>query len=194
MKLPVLQTPERILLVSALILLSSLSALPQNATYVSVKKCKACHLKQFITWSATKMASAFELLKPGVRPEAKIKFKQDPKKDYTHDASCLPCHTTGYGRPGGFRSIEETPDLAGVQCEACHGAGSEVLKVMTIQNKSYKRSEVLAAGLEVPNEKTCKGQCHNSKSPFVGANYIFDYPSRKTKGTHEHLPLKFPHN
>jgi hypothetical protein len=139
------------------------------------------------------MAKSFELLKPGVRAEAKKKFKQDPAKDYTHDSSCLPCHTTGYGRAGGFRSIEETPDLAGVQCESCHGAHSEVLKVMTIKNKSYKKSEVLAAGLEVPSENTCRDRCHNPKSPMVPANYVFDYPNRKKEGTHEHIPLKFPH-
>lgn len=139
------------------------------------------------------MAAAFELLKPGVRAEAKTKAKQDPNKDYTHDANCLPCHTTGYGKPGGFKSIEETPDLAGVQCEMCHGPHSEVLKVMTIQNKEFKRSEVIKAGMTVPDENTCRGLCHNSKSPFVPANYTFDYEAKKKQGTHEHLPLKFPH-
>jgi hypothetical protein len=163
-------------------------------SYVGAKKCRPCHLKQYTSWSATKMAAAFDLLKPGVRADAKKKAKQDPTKDYTHDSSCLPCHTTGYGKPGGFKSIEETPDLAGVQCESCHGPHSNVLQVMTIQNKSYKRNEVLAAGLEIPGEKTCKDQCHNSKSPMVGANYVFDYAVRKAQGTHEHSPLKFPHN
>jgi len=163
-------------------------------SYVGAKKCKACHLKQYTGWSATKMAAAFDLLKPGVRADAKKKAKQDPAKDYTHDSNCLPCHTTGFGKPGGFKSIEETPDLAGVQCESCHGPHSGVLQVMTIQNKSYKKSEVLAAGLEIPSEKTCKDQCHNSKSPMVGANYVFDYAARKAQGSHEHIPLKFPHN
>lgn len=162
--------------------------------YVGAKKCKTCHLKQYNTWATTKMATAFELLKPGVRPDAKKKAKQDPNKDYTHDANCLSCHTTGYGKPGGFRSIEETPELAGVQCEVCHGPHSNVLKVMTIRNKEYKRSEVLQAGLQIPNESTCRELCHNSKSPFVPSNYNFDYATRKQQGTHEHIPLKFQHN
>lgn len=165
-----------------------------SSSYVGAKKCRMCHLKEYTSWSSTKMASAFELLKPGVRAEAKKKAHQDPGKDYSHDINCVPCHTTGYGRPGGFRSIEETPDMAGVQCESCHGAHSNVLKVMTIQNKNYKRSEVLAAGLVVPDENTCKGLCHNSKSPMIGANYVFDYASKKIQGTHEHSPLKYPHN
>jgi hypothetical protein len=52
------------------------------------------------------------------------------------NASCLPCHTVGYGVPTGFTltnragTLVYTTNLAGVQCENCHGpaanhAGSE---------------------------------------------------------------------
>jgi hypothetical protein len=52
------------------------------------------------------------------------------------NASCLPCHTVGYGLPTGFAftnvngAFSYTTNLAGVQCENCHGpaanhAGSE---------------------------------------------------------------------
>jgi hypothetical protein len=37
------------------------------------------------------------------------------------NASCLPCHTVGYGLPTGFISLARTPRLANVQCENCHG-------------------------------------------------------------------------
>lgn len=37
------------------------------------------------------------------------------------NSACLPCHTVGYGLPTGFTSRSATPQLAGVQCENCHG-------------------------------------------------------------------------
>lgn len=181
-------------LVLAFLLALPTASLAQGPTYVGAKKCKACHLKQFNSWSQTRMANAFDILKPKVAADRKIKAKLDPNKDYTHDPKCLECHTTGYGKPGGFKSIETTPDLAGVQCESCHGPHSEVLKIMTIKNKEYKRTDVVKAGLVVPSEKTCKDQCHNPKSPLVPPGYTFDYEANKKKGTHEHIPLKYKHD
>jgi hypothetical protein len=34
---------------------------------------------------------------------------------------CYACHTTGYGKPGGFISVEQTPELKNAGCEVCHG-------------------------------------------------------------------------
>jgi hypothetical protein len=36
---------------------------------------------------------------------------------------CFVCHMTGFGKPGGFVSFEETPGLADAGCEVCHGPG-----------------------------------------------------------------------
>jgi hypothetical protein len=170
-----------------------LFAMPMNvhAQYVGMSRCRPCHFAEAKSWEQTKMAKAFELLKPGVAAESKRAHKLDPEKDYTHDASCLPCHVTGYGKPGGFESIESTPGLAGVQCEVCHGAGAGYLKpdLMSLQNKEYKRVSLVAAGLNIPDAKTCQA-CHNERSPFYTP---FDFATRKNQGTHQHLPLKYPH-
>ena len=74
----------------------------KGATYIGVKKCKSCHFKQWNSWRKTEMAKAFDSLKPGVKSEEKTKLKFDPNKDYTKDATCLGCHTSGFGLPGGY--------------------------------------------------------------------------------------------
>jgi hypothetical protein len=161
-------------------------------SYVGVKKCKACHLKEFKSWSETKMANSFELLKPGVAAAAKTKAKLDPTKDYTKDASCLPCHTTGYGKPGGFVDLATTPDLVGVQCETCHGPGGTYIQKenMSLQNKEYKKAALVKVGLIGQISKDTCVTCHNSKSPFFKE---FNFEERKSKGTHEKIPLKYAH-
>jgi hypothetical protein len=167
-------------------------ALPAAAQYVGAKKCMPCHIKQHKSWKVTRMAKSFDLLKPGTAADAKKAQGLDPAKDYTTDAECLACHTTGYGQPGGFVSLAKTPKLTGIQCETCHGPGGPYLKphLMSLKNKNYKRDELVAAGMVIPSEKTCL-TCHNEKSPFFKP---FDYEARKIQGTHEHLPLKFSHD
>ena len=183
-----------LLVVAALALWASglSSAAGEGHAYVGSKKCRACHLKEHTSWTATKMAKAFDKLKPGVAIAAKAKAKLDPKKDYTADPSCLGCHTTGYGKPGGFVDVATTPDLAGVGCEMCHGAGGTYLQKehMSLQNKEYKKAELVKVGLV--GEITAKQcvECHNAKSPFFEE---FKFEERKAKGTHEKLPLKYKH-
>lgn len=182
------------------LLLSSASTAvgAEGATYNSADSCKKCHFKQYRSWEKTSMATAFEQLKPGVAAEAKTAAGLDPNTDYTTDETCLPCHTTGYGKPGGFVSIEETPGLAGVQCDSCHGASSGFLEIMTLENKNHAIKDMTAAGLEYPpTEATCV-ECHNDKSPFnasVDPKYAFDFEARMKDeaGVHEHTPLKYEH-
>jgi len=163
--------------------------------YIGANKCKGCHIKQYKSWEKTAMAESFESLKPGVKADAKKKAGLDPAKDYTADAQCLKCHTTGYGKPGGFTSIADTPNLTGVQCESCHGPGSEFRDVMR-KNKNYTLSEIKAAGLIVPSEdETHCLACHSKDSPFnetVDAKYKFVFKER-LKMSHEHYPLKHKH-
>lgn len=160
--------------------------------FIGNKGCRKCHLKQHRSWLETKMARSFELLRPGERAAEKEKAGLDPAADYTTDAECLPCHTTGYGQPGGFVSETETPELAGVGCEACHGAGGEytTTQYMSLKNKEYKRSEVVGAGLTYPIDvETCAG-CHNERSPFFKE---FNFEERKAEGIHKVSPLKYNH-
>ncbi len=164
--------------------------------YVGSKKCRVCHMKQYKSWSATRMANAFELLKPGVRSEAKKKAGLDPSADYTQDPKCLQCHTTGYGKKGGFVNLKDTPKLAGVGCEMCHGPGGSYLKpeYMSLKNKNYKRADLVKVGLvNPPTKETCESLCHNAKSPFFDPKKPFNFEKRKSEGTHKHYPLRYKH-
>jgi len=83
------------------------AAAPQGE-YTGSKRCFACHFKEFMSWKKTKHSQAFANI---------------PKKYYS-DTTCMKCHITGYGVPGGYQGAS-TPDLLGVTCEACHGPGSK---------------------------------------------------------------------
>ncbi len=176
-----------------IILISLLPALAMAAEvphYVGIEQCKLCHLPHFESWDTTRMAKAFELLKPGVRAEAKRKARLDPNRDFTTDPKCLKCHVTGFGQPGGFVSMEKTPQMANIQCEMCHGPGSAYMEMMLKPRGTYTREDYVAqGGLILPSseQNVCTQQCHNSQSPFVPADgYNFDFEDRKAIGTHRH--------
>jgi hypothetical protein len=86
---------------------------PENQTYTGVKRCASCHFEQFMKWKKTRHADAFKLLT--------AKYEKDPK--------CVECHTTGFGKPSGFKDKASSAALVGVTCENCHGPGSEHEKI-----------------------------------------------------------------
>lgn len=76
--------------------------------YLSESTCRGCHPSAHNGVADTAHAGAFATLK---------------RIGQGANAQCLPCHTVGFGQPGGFVSEATTPLLAGVQCENCHGPG-----------------------------------------------------------------------
>ncbi|MBI4717472.1 MAG: cytochrome c family protein [Planctomycetes bacterium] len=169
-------------------------------SYVGATACKKCHLKEHKSWEKTKMAHAIETLKPGQAVEMKKKFKLDPEKDYTQDASCLACHTTGYGEEGGYavpaagddKAAKKAEKLAGVGCESCHGPGSEYVKIFEDIQKTerkYKVEELYSAGLKKMDAGACTN-CHNDKGPTFDPAKPFDFEKQKTQDAHEVQPLK----
>jgi len=112
----------------------------QTHTYVGADKCKLCHKVEHTSWLMTKHAKAFDSLKPADQAKAE----------------CVQCHVTGGKK-----------EFPGVQCEACHGPGSD-FKTMAIMKDKAKAK---AAGLVIPTEKDCV-TCHNKKSPtFKSFNF-----------------------
>jgi len=111
---------------TALLVVGIFAGPSENATYVGSPKCKKCHIKLYKSWQATAHAKNFEVLKMMGR-EA--------------DAECVGCHTTGYGKEGGFVDLATTPKLVGAGCESCHGPGSEHL-AGSLKDKEQKRATI----------------------------------------------------
>lgn len=167
---------------------------PRSMSYLGPQACQECHPEQFASWSKTRMAQSFDALRPGTFTKAKEIAGLDPDADYTDDPSCLPCHTTGYGLVGGFVSAAQTPNMAGVTCEACHGPGGRYAgTVMDVKDPSFATSDAVAVGLIYPPTKRVCIRCHNDESPFVGMEYTFDYEPRVAAGTHRHVQLRYEH-
>jgi hypothetical protein len=113
----------------------------EQARFVGVKGCLTCHgnspRDHYHDWLASRHARAWEAL----RGKEKI------------DPACLSCHATGQGQP--FAPGVAAGDLRGVQCEACHGAGSLYRSLGVMKD----RQSALDKGLAMPTRKTCL-RCH----------------------------------
>ncbi|NOY26336.1 MAG: hypothetical protein GXP62_10735, partial [Oligoflexia bacterium] len=81
---------------------------PSTPGYATASACTTCHLDEFARWTFTDHAKAWQSL---------------IVRKATGNAECLPCHTTGFGQPGGLGELTTLALRAfkDVQCEACHG-------------------------------------------------------------------------
>ncbi len=81
---------------------------PREPRYAASGACVNCHTKEMARWAFTKHARAWEAL---------LLRREDDNPE------CIPCHSTGFGEPGGFGEPTETNirKFKAVQCEACHG-------------------------------------------------------------------------
>ena len=82
---------------------------PGRPFYVGMDKCASCHKPAVAYWRTTVHANAWKTLVDGGK-----------QADY----KCVGCHVTGYGQIGGT-SLGHTQHLENIQCETCHGPGSE---------------------------------------------------------------------
>jgi hypothetical protein len=137
----------------------------EMAKYVGTDTCKMCHWKQYRSWAQTKMAKTFQ-------DSLNAEQREDPE--------CISCHVTGYKKAGGFENYKTTPQMAGVQCEGCHGAGSLYYTDQIMRNKYAS----LQLGMLEQGAKVCIN-CHNEKSPTYPGPFKFD----RNKGAHEHFPM-----
>jgi hypothetical protein len=113
------------------------TATPANARYVPDKRCYLCHKEQAKSHIKDKHANSFKSLTDNNQED---------------NLKCLICHTTGYGKPGGFVDKRSTPELKDVGCQACHGPGSAHVELGL--SKEQKRQTI------DPNVSNSCLKCH----------------------------------
>ena len=117
------------------------SDLSSDLTFIANDDCAVCHNKIFKHWEGTGHASAYETL---------------VKAEHEYDPECVGCHVVGLNYFTGFETIESTPELKGVGCESCHGAGSDHKET---QSKDYGR-------VSVENCEICHNDEHSPNFEF----------------------------
>ena len=86
--------------------------------YVGSEACRSCHKTEYENFTKfAKKAKSFEAIERMQKGLSEEEIK-----------GCYNCHTTGYGRPGGFISLEQTPSMKNTGCEVCHGPGKTHIK------------------------------------------------------------------
>jgi len=143
-----------------------------KSIYVGAKKCKSCHDKEsrgeiYAKWTEMKHSKALESLKSD---EAIAIGKERGIAKPWESGDCLKCHETAYGEPAERKHKKFATEL-GVQCESCHGPGSEHVKIRLAVAKDETQKvedgvirEVEKGEIFLPDEMLCRN-CHNEESP-----------------------------
>ncbi len=139
----------------------------KNPYYVGTRVCGSCHQArqmgdQFDLWLLSKHARAYALLS---MPEAKEIVRLSGITQEPQEAPiCLGCHSTA----AEAEKWEKDPTFFigdGVQCEKCHGPGSEYANAKVMMD----RKASMQAGLKMPAQRDCM-TCHNVKGSHVAVH------------------------
>lgn len=153
------------LLWPAVLLAAFVAGAPKTPVYVGARACADCHGarsmgSQYSLWLHSKHSRAWAALaKPESREIARLSGLRGVEPQQS--VICLGCHATAahtedWEREPEFR-IEE-----GVQCEACHGPGSEYMTESVMRDREAARK----AGLRMPGERECMN-CHLEKGSHI---------------------------
>lgn len=112
-----------------------------SAEYIGVKACAECHSTQYENYK--------KFSKKAHSMDSVIRMQKDLTQSELEE--CFTCHATGFGEPGGFISMKETPHLANAGCESCHGPGSI--------HKETQDSADIKASISIEDCETC----HNAE-------------------------------
>lgn len=80
----------------------------KSEAFAGTAACFSCHQEAGKVWQDSAHAHALLTLE---------------KDGHGRDPECVSCHVVGLDKSEGFRSRKQTPELANVGCESCHGPG-----------------------------------------------------------------------
>ncbi|MCH9030062.1 MAG: cytochrome c family protein [Bacteroidetes bacterium] len=169
----------KIMLISAVILSPLFLSFAQQS-YVGVKTCVMCHKsekqgEQLSIWEDSQHSKAYETLL--TEKADKIAKEKGFETKASETAECLKCHTSGYNVDASLLGKKFKIEQ-GVQCETCHGPGSDYKskKIMKVREKA------VANGLNLyENPLDLCITCHNAESPTM---VEFDFPESWEKIKH----------
>jgi 2',3'-cyclic-nucleotide 2'-phosphodiesterase (5'-nucleotidase family) len=139
----------------------------REAGYVGSKSCERCHLTESEHWQTTTHATAWATLE---------------KTGRLNEASCVPCHTTGYSNSDAFPSRMVPYELQNVGCESCHGPGEVHIQYQEYELYGTITGEEREPGLTdpivlTPPEEVC-ARCHQ---PPYDEGWLYDVKLNRIK-------------
>ncbi|MCO5169255.1 MAG: cytochrome c family protein [Planctomycetes bacterium] len=117
---------------------------PDGGSFVGSETCRGCHPGAWEVFEGTGHHGAYRHV-----------MEKDPARAGLFE--CVGCHVVGHGFEGGFRSLADTPHLAEVGCESCHGVGSN----HALGPPAAKRGYGVRPGFPESWRATCLG-CHDA--------------------------------
>jgi YVTN family beta-propeller protein len=136
----------------------------KKPVYVGARVCARCHAaqgmgNQYSKWFHSKHSQAYAVL---ARPEALEIAKLSGLRTMPQDSAiCLGCHATAWDAEN-WQKDETFHMEDGVQCEGCHGPGSEYVSAEVMKDSQA----AMMAGLQMPDRNFCLN-CHLEKGSHV---------------------------
>jgi hypothetical protein len=181
-------------IVFLIVMFGAPALLAQDSTashsFVGAETCGMCHKsekqgEQIHIWQASAHSKAYETLKTA-EADSIAKAKGLSTNAVLSEA-CLKCHVSGYNISASLKTAKFKME-DGVQCETCHGAGSDYKSLKVMKNvKESVENGLLVYKTEEERVALCKG-CHNSDSPTYDSTKT-DFTEMWTKIKHD-IPKK----